>query len=103
MWRAPGEKETIAPADQEPDDIGDRVPADRHRAERDRDRIDRRERDREERHQPVSIQGSEHGCYRRLSSDRQERPMASAVWRARAQIQRTSRFWPQKRPDSRPK
>src|SRR5260370_5267243 len=44
------ESEAIAPADQEPDDIGERIPANRKRPDRDRHRIDRGKRDREERH-----------------------------------------------------
>ena len=46
IWRPAGQRQAIAPADQQPDNIGERVPADRERAERDRDRVDRRERDR---------------------------------------------------------
>src|SRR5271157_5220565 len=57
MWRPPGESETITPADQQPDDIGERVPADRHGAERDRDRINRRERDQKKRDHRERIPG----------------------------------------------
>ena len=49
MRRPSGESEAIAPADQQPDNIGERVPADREGPDRDRDRIDRGKRDGEKR------------------------------------------------------
>src|SRR6516162_7723824 len=59
--RPSGESEAVTPPDQQTDDIGERVPADRDRTERDRDRIDRRKRDRKKRHQPMSIPGQPAG------------------------------------------
>src|SRR5262249_31415427 len=48
--RRAGEPDAITPADQQPDDISERVPADGKRRDRHSDRVDRRKRDREERH-----------------------------------------------------
>src|SRR5260221_10307714 len=46
--RAGREPEAITPAGEQPDDIGERVPADGKRADRHPDRIDRRKRERQE-------------------------------------------------------
>ena len=50
VGRPVGEHQAIAPADHQPDDIGERIPADRERPQRDRDRVDRRKGDDEKRH-----------------------------------------------------
>src|SRR5580692_3580554 len=51
MRRPSGQSQAIPPADQQPDNVGERIPADRKGSERDRDRIDRREGHYEEGHE----------------------------------------------------
>ena len=50
LWRPARERQAVAPADQQPDNISQGVPADRKRPERDRNRVYRRKWDRKERH-----------------------------------------------------
>src|SRR3954447_8382520 len=69
-WRARGDPDAIAPADQQREDVGERVPANGERADRDRDRIDRRKRDREERHRR---------CYTGRLLSRQAHPTTNGV------------------------
>src|SRR4051812_30077255 len=69
-WRARGDPDAIAPADQQREDVGKRVPANGERADRDRDRIDRRKRDREERHRR---------CYTGPPLPRQAHPTTNSV------------------------
>src|SRR5260370_17560515 len=46
-----GQSEAIPPANQQPDNVGERIPADRKGSDPDRDRIDHRKRNHEEGHE----------------------------------------------------
>src|SRR5580693_2321858 len=92
MRRPSGQSEAISPADQQPDNVGQRIPTDRKGSDRNCYRIDRGKRDHEEGHErargDVRQTGDGSASYKRGTPDRQETrrtpPGGAPWWRADA-------------------
>src|SRR5215471_17419259 len=82
MRRSSGQSQAITPADQQPDDVGKRIPADGKRSDRNCNRVDRRKRDRKKWHEQAcgTIRGTgvSSASYKGPKADRQgTRPIGS--------------------------